>query len=159
MKVQEFISVLENNTNKELIFEYAPNKIAGANYHLTEVKNVQFNTTDCGGKTNFWKETHFQIWESPNEMDKTEFMTVNKILSIVKRVDAITPLLLGTELKIEYGNSTFPTSVMPIQKINSTNKQLIISLFVENTRCKANDICGIPEVEEKDACCETSGCC
>ncbi|RLD77066.1 MAG: hypothetical protein DRJ07_15260 [Bacteroidetes bacterium] len=157
MKLKDFIKTLEQNLDKELIFEYAPGKIAGANYHLTEVKNVQFDTTDCGGKTNFWKETHFQIWESPNEIGKTEFMKIDKILSILKKVDGIKLLLLDTELKIEYGNDNSPTSVMPIEEIQIYDDKLIVCLFSEATRCKANDVCGI-ETEET-SCCDTTVCC
>ncbi len=160
MKLKEFITILEKNYDKELKFEYANNKVAGANYHLTEVKNVQFDTTDCGGKTNFWKETHFQLWESPNEIGKTEFMRTDKILSIIKKVDTIKPLMPQTELKIEYGNDNFSTSVMQIEDIIINEKEVLVKLFAEATRCKANDICGI--LEEKtvvDSCCETVGCC
>lgn len=157
MKLKDFIKTLGQNLDKELIFEYASGKIAGANYHLTEVKNVQFDTTDCGGKTNFWKETHFQIWESPNEIGKIEFMKIDKILSILKKVDGIKSLLLDTELKIEYSNDNFPTSVMPIEEIQIYDDKLIVCLFSEATRCKANDVCGI-ETEET-SCCDTTVCC
>lgn len=160
MKLKEFITTLEQNSDKELKFEYAPKQIAGANYHLTEVKNVQFDTTDCGGKTNFWKETHFQLWESPNEIDKTEYMKTDKILSIIKRVNSIKPLMLQTELKIEYGNNNFSTSVMPIEDIIINDNEVLVKLFVEATKCKANDKCGISEEKRvEDACCETVGCC
>ena len=160
MKLKEFIDVLEQNRDKELLFEYTSGEFAGANYHLTEVKNVQFDTTDCGGKTNFWKETHLQIWESPNEIDKTEFMQTDKILSILNRVDKIKSLIIETELKIEYGNEFFPTSVMPVESIQVKNNRVVVSLFTEATRCKANDECGISvEVEEEAVCCSDSKCC
>jgi hypothetical protein len=160
MKLQDFITTLEQNSNKELLFTYSKDKFVGANYHLTEVKNVQFDTTDCGGKTNFWKETHFQIWESPKEKDKRNYMTTGKILSIIKRVDDIKSINPETELKIEYGNDNFSTSVMPIERINIMDKQIIVSLFSEATRCKANDNCGITESSDKEtSCCETVACC
>jgi len=160
MKLKEFIDLLEQNRDKELLFEYTSGKFAGANYHLTEVKNVQFDTTDCGGKTNFWKETQLQIWESPNEVDKTDFMRTEKILSILNRVDKIKSLMLETELKIEYGNENFPTSVMPIGSIKVENNKVVVSLFTEATRCKANDVCGVSEeVEEEAVCCGDSKCC
>ena len=159
MKLNKFIKTLESNPNIELLFEYAPDKFARANYHLTEVKNVKFDTTDCGGKTNYWEETHFQIWESPNEIGKMEFMKTDKILSILKKVDGIKSLLLDTELKIEYGNENFPTSVMPIEDIQIDEDKLIVSLFVEATRCKANDVCGITVDTKETSCCVTTECC
>ena len=160
MKLQDFITTLEQNSAKELLFEYVSEQYAGANYHLTEVKNVQFDTTDCGGKTNFWEETHFQLWESPKEIGKRNYMTTGKILSIINRVDSIISIKPETELKIEYGNDAFATAVMPIEKITVKDKQIIVSLFSEVTRCKANDNCGISvEQEKKTVCCEPAGCC
>lgn len=147
MKVNEFIKVLEQHKNKELLFSYKQDKFVGANYHLTEVKNVQFDTTDCGGKTNFWEETHFQLWESPTELGKRDYMTTDKILAILKRVDKIKAIKMDTEVKFEYGNEDFATSVMPVSDIKIEQNRLIVSLFTEATRCKANDVCGISEVD------------
>lgn len=160
MKVSEFITVLKEQKNKELLFSYAKDKLVGANYHLTEVKNVQFDTTDCGGKTNFWEETHFQLWESPTELGKRDYMTTDKILAILQRVDGIKAIKKDTDLKMEYGNDTFATSVMPVEHIEFDAKRVYVNLFSEATRCKANDVCNIPlEQEEKEACCTTSNCC
>jgi len=160
MKVSEFIKVLEEQKNKELLFSYAKDKLVGANYHLTEVKNVQFDTTDCGGKTNFWEETHFQLWESPTELGKRDYMTTDKILAILNRVDSIKTIKKDTDLKMEYGNDVFATSVMPVDRIEFDEKRVYVNLFSEATRCKANDVCNIPlEQEEKEACCTTSNCC
>lgn len=160
MKLQDFITILEQNSDKELLFEYASEQYAGANYHLTEVKNVKFDTTDCGGKTNFWEETHFQLWESPKEIGKRNYMTTDKILSIIKKVDSIKSIKPETELKIEYGNDTFVTAVMPIEKITVKDNKILVSLFSEATRCKANDNCGISVEQEKETvCCEPASCC
>ena len=180
MKVIDFITVLEENKNKELLFSYAQDKLVGANYHLTEVKNVQFDTTDCGGKTNFWEETHLQLWESPSELGKREYMTTDKILSILKRVEAIKPLKSSTDVKFEYGNQEFTTSVMPINDIEFRESNVLVSLFSETTQCKANDVCGISgveidtespifdqrkpkaklsELQEASSCNPNSGCC
>jgi len=180
MKVSEFMKVLEEQTNKELLFSYAQDKLVGANYHLTEVKNVQFDTTDCGGKTNFWEETHFQLWESPTELGKRDYMTTDKILAILNRVNSIKAIKMDTDLKMEYGNDAFATAVMPVDHIKLHEGRVIVSLFAEATRCKANDVCGIPEVDsvsesaifdgqkqkvklselqEASACSPSSGCC
>ncbi len=158
MKVKEIVSILKENRNKALLFEYTENKVAGTNYHLTEVKNVAFETVDCGGSTNDWKETHFQLWESPEEIGKSDYMTVDKVLDILERVNEIRPLWLDTEVKVEFGNEDFHTSILSIENAISESDKLIIKLFTTKTGCKAPDVCGVPEVEE-DACCSGSGCC
>jgi hypothetical protein len=161
MKTKEFISLLENNLDKELLFEYANDKFVGANYHLTEVKNVLFDTVDCGGRSDSWKETHVQLWESPKEIDKTNFMTVDKILSILKKVDGIKALEIETPVKIEYGNAYFNTSVMDIDDVITQSDKLIVKLFSQATLCKANDNCGISKKDEvkEEACCDEVSCC
>ena len=158
MTTEQFIKLLENHVNKELLFEYLPNQFAGANYHLTEIKKVHFDTVDCGGNPNEWHETQMQIWESPNELDKTDYMTTDKILAIIQKVDSIKLLDYDTELKIEYGNDTFHTSVMKIKGFTEKNDQLIIQLFEEKTLCKAPS--ELPENKNESSCCSTSsGCC
>jgi len=155
MKVNEFIELLEQNRSKELKFEYLEGKYVDASYHLTEVKNVTFETTDCGGKTNSWTETQMQLWEKPEEKGKSEFMSTDKILSILERVNKIRPLWQETELKFEYGNSEFNTGVMPALGTRSSDDYLVIVLFEEKARCKANDLCGYQEKETsvEQPCC------
>ncbi len=147
MKVKEFITVLTEHKGKELLFSYAQDQLIGSNYHLTEVKNVQFDTTDCGGKTNFWEETHFQLWESPSELGKSSYMTTDIIAAIIAKVDGIKPIKQGTELKFEYGNDIFATSVMPVKEIEFDEKRVYVKLFAEATRCKAEDVCGLSAVD------------
>ena len=163
MRVEEFIRLLEGHKEKQLRFQYRENQYVRPNYHLTEVKNVSFDTTDCGGGTNSWRETHMQLWENPAEKDKSVFMSTDKILSILDRVDKIKPLWKDTELKFEYGNEHFNTGVMPVQGSGTTGKYLDIHLFEEGARCKANDLCLIEEPAEdtEEPCCTpaSSPCC
>jgi hypothetical protein len=146
MKLNKFIHLLKAHKSLELIFEYANNKFTKPSYHLTEVKNINYQSVDCGGKSNQWKETHIQLWESPKEKNKKEFLTVNKFMKILKRVDSINQLWLETEVKIEFGNEEFHTSIMDITDFRIIKNQLIIKLFSVNTTCKA-----ISETEEN--CC------
>lgn len=119
-----------------------------------------FDTVDCGGKPNEWRDTHLQLWEDPTEKNKRTYLKTDKMLSILKRVNSIKTLLLDTEIKIEYGNDTFSTSVMPIASIEISEEFLKVKLFVEETKCKAKDVCAIPEIlEEENTCCTTTKCC
>jgi hypothetical protein len=161
MKVTMFIDVLKENSGKELIFMYSQNGFVAPGYHLTEVKNVQFDTTDCGGKQNFWEETHLQLWENPEESDKQSYMTTNKILSILEKVDGINPMKRSTEVKIEYGNEGFNTGIMPIDGFEISDSKVLVKLFEEGARCKASDVCGILDTVDKaeEQCCTTDKCC
>ena len=74
-------------------------------------------------------------------------MTTDKILAILRKVNSIKALKTGTEVKMEYGNETFATSVMPIEHIDFDEKRVYVNLFSEATRCKATDVCGLSEVD------------
>lgn len=139
MKTREFLTLVRQNPNKELLFQYAPGKTVGANYHITEVKNVTIDTVDCGGGTNFRKETIVQLWESPKEIDKKDFLTTNKALEILNRVDRIKPMEKEVEVKFEYGNAQFHAAQLFVHDHHVAGGQLIIELGVNATDCKAKD--------------------
>lgn len=162
MKTNEFLSLLTEHSNKSLLFEYKQGSLVGANYHITEVKNITIDAVDCGAKTDFWKETIIQLWESPLEKDKRDYMTSYKALSILNKVDSIKPMEKGVEVKFEYSNADFHTAQLFVSDFEVDSDQLIIKLSVEQTDCKAKDTCGVPEekvLQVEGACAPGSGCC
>ncbi len=161
MQTQQFLELLAENQDKSLLFEYTPGKFVGANYHITEVKNMTIASVNCGGGTEDWKETIIQLWESPTEKDKKDFMSTYKALSILKKVGRIKPYVLDAEVKFEYSNPTFHTAQLFVSDYDLIDKKLIVKLAVEKTDCKAKDICGVPETVEvtHEACAPGSGCC
>jgi hypothetical protein len=161
MKTNEFLSLLNAHKEKSLLFEYAPNLLIGANYHITEVKHLAIDSIDCGAQTDAWKETIIQLWESPNELGKTEYMTAYKAIAILNKVASMKAFISDSEAKIEYSNATFHTAQLFINDYVVTNNNLIIKLAVEKTDCKAKELCGVPETieETQSSCSPTSGCC
>ena len=158
MKVAEFLSVLKNNQEKELVFEYKPTKFVGENYHITEIKSVTINSVDCGGKANSWQETVVQLWENPEEKGKRNYLKTEKALQIFDRVAVISPLLNATAIKFEYGNETFHTAQLNTFDFEITNEQLIVKLHSATTGCKANDVCGIEEETTQKELKNTNSC-
>lgn len=164
MKTNEFLNVLKEHPKKSLLFEYKAGHLVGANYHITEVKNITVDSVDCGAKTDFWKETIIQLWESPKEKDKLEYMTAYKALGILNKVDSIKPMEKEVEVKFEYSNSDFHTAQLFVNDVEISSEQLTVKLGVEQTDCKAKDECGIPvsvemETESSGCCAPESGCC
>ena len=169
MKTQEFFELLEENKEKSLLFEYAPNVLVGANYHITEVKHIAIDSVDCGAQTDSWNETIIQLWESPLELGKTEYLSVSKALYILKKVGTMKPYDLDSEVKFEYSNSNFHTAQQFVNDFEIKDQNLILKLAIEKTDCKAKELCGVPEkiveiaenvVEKVEACCSPStGCC
>jgi hypothetical protein len=170
MNTDQLFNILEQHKDKSLLFEYAPNSMVAANYHITEVKHVLIDSVDCGAQTDAWQETIIQLWESPLEKGKTAFMTVNKALSILEKVGTMKPYKLDAEVKFEYSNATFHTAQLFVNDFEIKDNNLIIKLAVEKTTCKANDICGITSkiskilepisaTKEQEPCCSPEGNC
>ena len=165
MKTQDFFNLLQEHTNKELLFEYATNQLVGANYHITEVKHITIDSVDCGSQTDAWKETIIQLWESPLEKAKTEYMSVYKALSILKKVGTMKAYDSESEVKFEYSNANFHTAQLFVNDFEIQEGSLTIKLGIEKTDCKAKELCGVPEnvaeklVEKMEPCCSPDGNC
>ncbi len=162
MKTNEFISLLKENPNKNLLFEYKPGQLVPANYHITEVKNITIDSVDCGAGTDFWKETIIQLWESPEEIGKRDYMSAFKALAILNKVDKIKPMEKEVEVKFEYSNPNFHTAQLFVNAHQLAGNNLVFHLGVEQTDCKAKDTCGVPvEMTSSSAnsCSSESGCC
>src|SRR5690606_33021545 len=120
MKTQDFLELLASNLDKSLVFEYAPGKFVGANYHITEVKHITIDSVDCGAGSDSWNETIVQLWESPVEKEKRQYMSTYKALSILKKVGRIKPFIPEVEVKFEYSNKSFNTAQLYVDDFEIT---------------------------------------
>ena len=136
MTTQTFLELLATNSQKELVFEYEANQFISAAYHITEVKNVHFESIDCGGNAHEEFQTIVQLWISPKDFLKTTCMSTEKALKIFNIVDGVKPLRKETEIFFEYGYQDLRTSVYSIEEVEATETQLIIRMFVPKTACK-----------------------
>ena len=171
MKTEEFLQTLLDHKEKSLLFEYAPNLLVGANYHITEVKHVTIDAVDCGAGVDAWKETVIQLWEDPNELGKTTFMNASKATEILSRVGSIKPYIMEAEVKIEYSNANFHTAQLFVNDFEIRNGNLLIKLASQATDCKAKETCGVgvtavntndqfqSSLKEAEGCAPGSGCC
>ena len=149
MKTQELFNVLEANNDKSLLFEYAPNQLVGANYHITEVKHIAIDSVDCGAQTDAWNETISQVGERPSEIGKTEYMSVFKALGILRKVGSMKAYDMDSEVKFEYSNSHFHTAQLFVNDFEIRNNNLLFKLAIEKTDCKAKETCGAPEMTQE----------
>lgn len=162
MNTQEFLSLLDQYKTHALLFEYSPGHLVGANYHITEVKHVVIDSVDCGARADGWNETVIQLWESPSELGKTEYMTAYKAQGILKKVGKMRAYDMNAVVRIEYGNSLFHTAQLFINDFEIKDNQILLKLAVEPTDCKAKETCGVPEpavAAAEQACAPGSGCC
>ena len=135
MTTKTFLELLANNPQKELVFEYEANQFIPV-YHITEVKNVHFESIDCGGNAHEEYQTITQLWISPKDFLKKKCMTAEKALKIYNIVDGVKPMKRDTEIFFEYGYKDLRTSVYSIEEVDKTETQLIIRMFVPKTACK-----------------------
>ena len=162
MKTRDFIELLEQHPGKSLLFEYRHGETVAPNYHITEIKNVSIDSVDCGAGSDFWKETVIQLWESPVEKETRNYMSADKAMRIVNRVNKIKPLQQDAIVKFEYGNDNFHTAQLPVTGVEIGAEQLRIKLVPDITDCKAKSECGIPQetaTATKSNCTPDSGCC
>ena len=161
MNTKDFLSLLNGHQDKALLFEFAPNSLVAPNYHITEIKHTSIDSVDCGANTDNWKETVIQLWESPKDLGKTNYMSVYKAMGILNKVGKIKPYNDNAEVKIEYGNAYFHTAQLYINDFKIIENQLVFILGVKKTECKAEETCGIglPLEKEDISCTPGSGCC
>jgi hypothetical protein len=137
MNTQEFLSTLESLPNQALIFDYGEAQVKPG-YHVTEVMNVTYESMDCGGQANFWRETIVQLM-GPNIQDKKEYMTTEKFLKIYKKVAASVPIRSEAEIRFEYGDSSHPAIHYHIGDIRQDDDAITVYLTQPGVTCKASD--------------------
>jgi len=135
MTTKAFLALLEKNPQKELIFEYEANQFIPV-YHITEVKNVYFESIDCGGNAHEESQTITQLWISPKDVLEKKCMTAEKALKIYNIVDGIKPMKRDTPIFFEYGYKDLRTANYSVEEVLETADQLIIKMFVPKTACK-----------------------
>jgi hypothetical protein len=137
MNTQEFLSTLESLPNQALIFDYGDSQVKPG-YHVTEVMNVTYESMDCGGQANFWRETIVQLM-GPGIKDKAEYMTVEKFLNIYRKVAASVPVLSEAEMRFEYGDSSHPALHYHIGDVQQNGDAVVVYLTQPGVTCKASD--------------------
>ena len=164
MKTNELLQILETHPDKRLLFEYLPGRFVNKNYHITEVKNTRIESVDCGARVDAWNETVIQLWESPEENEARDYMSIYKAMGILKKVDQMRPMDREAVVKFEYSNPEFLTSQLEVSGYTVRDGKLIFVLHSQPTDCKAKEDCGVPEAASvhtaEEPCCDPkSGCC
>jgi hypothetical protein len=157
MTTEEFIDSLRKAPDNRLIFENRTGDAVRAGYHLTEIKAAHFDTVDCGGQTNQWRETIVQLWVPADPDD--EYMTAGKFLRIFDKVTSMNPLQVEAEIRVEYGDEDFFPSLYHVEAVSSDRGTTRVLLRPPATTCKARDR-RLNEVEA-DPCCQpaAAACC
>lgn len=139
MKTQEFLNLLKDNSQKEVVFEYEDGAYVAKNYHITEIKNVTIDSVDCGKNVHYEEQTVVQL-KNGNALEvKSRFMSAEKAMKIFTLVDSVKPLRQKAEIFFEYGNKTIKTSIHKVVAIDNEADRLTVKLFVPPTVCKPQE--------------------
>jgi len=153
MLTKEFLNLLNLNHGKELIFEYEKGQVIPKAYHITEVKNVHFESVDCGGFAHDEYQTVVQLWVSEVEK-KEKHMETHKALKIMNLVDGVKPLRQDTEIFFEYGRGDLRTSNYSVEKAEVQDDKIVLKMYVEPTACKPRKLENVAGLEQVvRACC------
>lgn len=135
MTSNEFLTLLKEYSNKELVFEYQEGQFLPKAYHITEVKNVYIESVDCGGRASEERLTVVQLWHDGKEQ-KDRFMDAGKALEIFDKTNSIRPMLLDTEILFEYQPIGGNTSTYKVRSIAEVDGQVRVKIGVPATACK-----------------------
>lgn len=150
MLTKEFLELLSQNGKKELLFEYQKNQFVPKAYHITEVKNLHFDSVDCGGNSHQEDQTIVQLWSSGMEF-KTHHMKAQKALEILEKVDQVIPMKRDTNIYFEYGNKNLATSNYQVEQVINDEDKIIIKMSVPAVACKPK--LNLSSIGEAIKCC------
>ena len=161
MKTKEFLNLLTDHPDKEILFEYRSGQYVAKAYHITEVKNVHVDSVDCGGHLHSYDETVVQLWVNGGEQ-KDHYMIAGKAMKIFDIVNRKKPLRSDTKIFFEYGDEQTPTSVYEVDNVGIEDNQLIVKMSIPPTVCKPMQLLNVVQdaVQSVAGCCgPNSGCC
>jgi len=158
MKTQTFFDLLNQNADKELIFEYAAGQHVPDNYHITEVKNVHVESVDCGGIAHDYDQTIIQLWV-PNDEAAIEPFFAKKASKIFNLVDGIKPINKTTEIFFEYGNTSLPTAHYLVGEVKVEEAQIFVQLVSNAAQCKPQATANASNCCEPQTASNANNCC
>lgn len=140
MQVKQFLDKVAGQPERPLLFEFSPGQQVRGGYHVTEIKNAQFDTIDCGNSLHRWREVILQIWVPDEASADVPHMQTDKFLKIWSIVDGRLSLYQDAEIRVEYGDGRNLTAVYHVDDIVLTKSGLVVQLGAPRTMCKPREI-------------------
>ncbi len=158
MKVNDFLTAIRNNSDSPLLFEIKPGLVVQGGYHVTEIKNAQYETIDCGNSLHSWQEVIVQVWVPEEATAEDAHMPADKFLKIWDVVDSRLNLYKDAEIRIEYGDAEHVTSNYDVHGFAETEDGFVVQMAPPRTMCKPREIL-VPLQDFAAATLETVSCC
>ncbi len=132
----EFVELLTSHPAKDVAFLDRDGVEIPRVDHLTEIKNCQIESVDCGGVANQWNEVLMQLLVPGGENPEKHPLTTDKILTIITQVQKLQTIDPVGELFFEYNASADPIAKYS-GKVIKTEERLEIQLMKKQACCKA----------------------
>ena len=157
MNTQTFLDTLRRTPEAKLVFELNADSHVRPGYHVTEIMSLGYDSVDCGGMVNHWRETLVQL-QAPGKHDAPEFMSASKFLGIFDEVSPKIPLQADAELRVEYGDAARSALHYHVEAVKEDKGRLRVLLEAPDVTCKAKDRLkklplAIPVVNAVESCC------
>lgn len=137
------------NKGKQFKIQLPNRKLVPAEFHITEVGQVDKSFIDCGGKVRTQSTALLQVWLGSDEDHRLSTEKMAKILSLsssVVRADNI-------PVEVEYEDTVI--SQYPVKASKVTEGAVILELGAKHTDCLAKESCGSEECNGH--CCRRGG--
>ncbi len=140
MKVEQFIQTIANNPALPVRFQYGDGKVVQGGYHVTEIKNANYETIDCGNSLHTWQEVIVQVWVPEEAEADAPHMTADKFAKIWNVVDSRLALRSAADIRIEYGDGQVLTANYAVSDIEVDGDAVTIKMTPPITQCKPRAI-------------------
>lgn len=158
MNVKDFLTAVKNSSDSPLLFEIEPGSVVQGGYHVTEIKNAQYETIDCGNSLHTWKEVIVQVWVPEEATADDPHMPADKFMKIWGAVDSRLKLYQDAEIRIEYGDAQHRTSNYDVHGFAQTEDGMVVQMTPPRTMCKPREIL-VPLQDFAQATLEATSCC
>lgn len=143
MKTSELLNTI-NETENSLEFMLPSGETIKGDLHITEIKNVTVDSTDCGGFKHSFQETVIQLWLNESSKKDAKW-TTSKASKIFEIVGNQRDFLVDAEAFFEFGDSNHLTSKYSITP-ERHDDGLILHLGAIYPQCK-------PRLLQQTSCC------
>ncbi|MDQ8730781.1 DUF6428 family protein [Bradyrhizobium sp. LHD-71] len=154
----EMLRQLAASPQLKLIFSYEGQDVLPG-YHVTEVKDGQFEGLDCGTNPEAWRETFIQLWDVPADDGRTH-MPVKKFTAILGKVGEVVPFDPNAKLTFEVSDGVGAIKLYRAEAITLDGDAVRVALSRRPASCKPRD--RWLEAQQVETCCGSdskASCC
>jgi hypothetical protein len=138
MNVEQFLGLLETNSDQNLRIVLPNGEAVAPHFHITEVGHVTKSFMDCGGTRRKTESCLLQTWVYSDVDHRLE---TGKLANILRIAGDVLPSL---DLPVEIEHEAGVVSQYPVVSGSSDGQTLTLTTGLKHTACLAMDLCCAP---------------